>query len=153
MPNRTLRAAFNRAARCVNARTFARIGLSAAFLLATGATAQAANGSFTVSATVQAACFLNPQAPIQTATSGAEASGSIVEACNSGGYIVTANYRALAADESAVLQYGGETIALPASGQVVVHVSTMATVKQLTYALQSAHLDEPLSLSLSIQPT
>ncbi len=75
-----------------------------------------------------------------------------IEACNSGGYTVTANYRELASDEGAVLQYNGETINLPADGQVVVHVSNMADIKPVAYALQSVHLDQPLALSFNVQP-
>jgi hypothetical protein len=125
--------------------------MAATILFASGP-AMAAGATFTVSVTVPAACFV--QVPSDLSISdGGSTSGTVVEACNSGGYTVTANYRALAADEGAVLQYNGQTINLPADGEVVVRVSTMATIKQVAYALQSTHLDAPLALSLNIEPS
>ena len=45
---------------------------------------------------------------------GGSVSGTVIEACNAGGYQVIAQYRPLAADEGAVLQYAGQSIPLPA---------------------------------------
>ena len=106
---------------------------------------------------------INDRGPVTSATtqhdralegwrfhSGWSSPGAVVEACNSGGYTVTANYRDLETDEAAVFNYNGQAIALPADGEVVVHVSDIATVKQVVYALQSQHLDSPLQLTLHV---
>lgn len=131
----------------------ARLGLALTALAVSASPAAAASASFTVTLRVPAACFVQaPQGLV--VSSGGSTSGTVVEACNvPGGYTVTASYRPLAADEGATLQYDGAQISLPASGEVVVHVSDVATIKQVAYALQSAHLDAPLAISLNIQPS
>jgi hypothetical protein len=111
----------------------------------------AAEASFVVTLRVRAECFVQTNGAIMVANGGAS-SGSVVEACNvPGGYTVTANYRSLANDESAVLEYNGQVIQLPASGQAVLRTSDMATIKSIAYQLTSTHLDSPLAISLSIQ--
>src|SRR5580658_5225237 len=76
--------------------------------------APAAGVGLQVSVSVQAACFVHDDTPIQLSGGGGEVSGAVVVACNSGGYSVVANYRPLAADEAAVLQYDGQSFDLPA---------------------------------------
>ena len=129
----------------------ARLGVAAAVLVGSGP-AMAGSASFRLSVTVAAACFVQVPSDLVVGDGGST-SGTAVEACNTGGYTVTASYRALAADEGAVLQYNGQSINLPTDGEVVVRVSTMATIKPVAYALQSTHLDAPLSVSLNIQPS
>ena len=132
------------------ART-ARMAVAAAILFGSGP-AMAASAGFTVSLRVPAACFVQTPSDI-VVNDGGSASGTVVEACNSGGYTVVANYRALGADEGAVLRYDGRTIPLSADGEVVVRVSNVATIKQVAYALQPTHLDAPLQISLNVQPS
>jgi hypothetical protein len=128
----------------------AALPLAAATFAAAGP-ALAAEGTFQISLRVPAACFVQVPTAL-VVNDGGSTSGTVVEACNSGGYTVTASYRPLAGDEAAVLQYNGQTIALPASGQVVVRTSGVATIKTIAYQLQSSHLDAPLAISLQISP-
>jgi hypothetical protein len=129
-----------------------RLGLAAAMLCSSAAPALAASTGIEIGLTVPQACFVQTPAGI-TVNDGGLTSGTAWEACNSGGYIVTANYRELGQGEGAVLIYNGMAIDLPASGQVVVRVSDIATIKQIGYQLQSSHLDTPLQVSLNVQPT
>lgn len=109
-----------------------------------------ASSSFTVSAQVPYLCFVIPQSDL-VITDGSNASGQVTEACNKGGgYTVMATYRELAEDETAVLEYNGQTVELPHGGQVALRVSNLATIKTVSYAVQSAHLDQPVSVSLSL---
>src|SRR5436190_1230184 len=111
--------------------TSLRVLIAATTLLAYPSMAAAASAGFSVGLSVPVACFVVPPNPL-TVNAGETATGSVMEACNkAGGYTVRASYRELAQDEAAVLQYNGETFNLPAGGEVIVHVSNVATVKQV----------------------
>jgi hypothetical protein len=133
-------------------RRIGRVGFALALVLASAAPAVAATTSFRIEARVPVSCIVRAETPLEV-SDGGQVTGQAFEACNSGGYQVIAQYRPLASDEAAVLQYAGQTIQLPASGQAVVHVSSMATIQQVAYQLQSTHLDSPLAISLSVEPT
>jgi hypothetical protein len=133
------------------AHPWARLGVAAALAVASGAPALAASAGFDVRMVVPAACSVTTTSPIEV-TDGGPATGSAEEACNSGGYTIRAHYRALQADESVTIQYGGQSISLPAQGDAVVHVSSIADIKQVAYTVQSQHLDAPLCVSLSVTP-
>lgn len=127
--------------------------VAATTLLATGA-AQAADGqagsTYRLTATVPVACWVRPAGTVLAAEG---RTGSVVEACNSpGGFTVSASYRPLAANEKASLAYGGRTISLSRSGEQELRRSNMATIRTVDYQFEEVDLDEPLVLSLMIQP-
>jgi hypothetical protein len=116
-----------------------------------GGASGAATANIEVRAYVPALCFV--QGDTISTEPGQLANGGVMEACNkAGGYTVVADYRPLDDDEDAVLQYDGQSIDLPHSGEVVLHVSSRAAVREISYAFSQATLDQPLSLSLSITP-
>ena len=122
--------------------------------LAGGATAHAADGqaggTYRLSATVPVACWVRPAG---TVLAGAGLSGAVVEACNSpGGFTISATYRPLKATEAASLTYGDRLINLAKSGEQELRRSNMATIRTVDYRFEDVELDEPLVLSLVIQP-
>lgn len=107
-------------------------------------------GTYRLTASVPVACWVRPSG---TVLASAGISGSVVEACNSpGGFTVSANYRPLKANEMASLNYGGQLINLTPSGEQELRRSTMATIRTVDYRFEDVTLDEPLILSLVIQP-
>lgn len=128
---------------------------AATVFLASGASAQPggdgqAGGTYRLSATVPVACWVRPAS---TVLASAGLSGSVVEACNSpGGFTVSASYRPLKANEMASLTYGDRLIQLTPSGQQELRRSNMATIRTVDYRFEDVELDEPLILSLVIQP-
>jgi len=135
-------------------RRFALAVGSALTLLSVAAAAQAAEGqagsTYRLTATVPVACWVRPAG---TVLAGSGRTGSVVEACNSpGGFTVSASYRPLSATESASLNYGGRLISLAKSGEQELRRSNMATIRTVDYQFDEVELDEPLVLSLMIQP-
>lgn len=136
-----------------------RIGLAlslslglAALASASGASAAGsqAGGTYRLHATVPVACWVRPTG---TVLASAGLRGAVVEACNSpGGFTVSASYRPLKSTENASLSYGDRLINLAKSGQQVLRRSNMATIRTVDYRFEEVELDEPLILSLVIQP-
>lgn len=109
-----------------------------------------ASGTYRLRATVPVACWVRPSS---TVLAGAGLAGSVVEACNSpGGFTVSASYRPLKSNETASLNYGGRLISLTPSGEQELRRSSMATIRTVDYRFEEVELDEPLILSLVIQP-
>lgn len=83
----------------------------------------------------------------------ADAVGEVVEACNSpGGFTVVAQYRQLKLTEAAKMIYDGQRIDMAKGGSQMLRRSSMATIKRVAYRFDEVTLDEPLVLSLTIQP-
>ena len=79
--------------------------------------------------------------------------GSVVEACNSpGGFTVSAQYRPLAETEKAQIFYGDRSLNLAKSGMLELRRSSMATIRSVDYRFDEVALEQPLILSLTIQP-
>lgn len=109
-----------------------------------------AGSTYRLHATVPVACWVRPAG---TVLAGSGLGGSVVEACNSpGGFTVSASYRPLKATESASVTYGGRVISLAKSGEQELRRSNMATIRTVDYQFDQVELDEPLILSLMIQP-
>lgn len=109
-----------------------------------------ASGTYRLRATVPVACWVRPSS---TVLASAGRTGSVVEACNSpGGFTVSASYRPLKSNETASLNYGGRLINLTPSGEQELRRSNMATIRTVDYRFEEVELDEPLILSLVIQP-
>lgn len=109
-----------------------------------------ASGTYRLRATVPVACWVRPSS---TVLASAGLTGSVVEACNSpGGFTVSASYRPLKSNETASLNYGGRLINLTPSGEQELRRSNMATIRTVDYRFEQVELDEPLILSLVIQP-
>jgi hypothetical protein len=129
--------------------------LSAATVFFAGAAAAQpgqgqSGGTYRLTASVPVACWVRPTG---TVLASAGLTGSVVEACNSpGGFTVSANYRPLKSNEMASLNYGGQLINLTPSGEQELRRSTMATIRTVNYRFEDVALDEPLILSLVIQP-
>ncbi|MGH7020054.1 MAG: hypothetical protein ACREEY_09245 [Brevundimonas sp.] len=133
-------------------RTFlAAAACLAAILAPQAATAGPTGGqSYQLRATVPVACWVRPASTVM-----AEAGkmGSVVEACNSpGGFTVSAQYRPLSATENAKMIYGDRSFNLAKSGMQELRRSNMATIRTIDYRFDEVTLDEPLILSLTIQP-
>jgi len=123
-------------------------------LLGSAVSAQAADGqvggTYRLTATVPVACWVRPTGTV-LAVEGM--GGGVVEACNSpGGFTVSASYRPLKASENARMTYGDRIIDLARSGEQVLRRSNMATIRSVDYRFDDVQLDEPLILSLTIQP-
>lgn len=134
-------------------RLFSIVG-AATVLVAGSAAAQPgsgqASGTYRLRATVPVACWVRPSS---TVLASAGLAGSVVEACNSpGGFTVSASYRPLKSNETASLNYGGRLINLTPSGEQELRRSNMATIRTVDYRFEEVELDEPLILSLVIQP-
>lgn len=109
-----------------------------------------AGTTFRVTARVPVACWVRPDAAVIAQPGGA---GGVVEACNNpGGFTVTANYRPLRTTEKAQMVYDEQSFDLSKSGAQVLRRSSMATIKRVNYRFGAVELDEPLVLSLTIQP-
>jgi len=109
-----------------------------------------AGGTFQVRARVPVACWVRPDAAVIVENGG---SGGVTEACNNpGGFTVTANYRPLKATEKAEMVYDNRPIDLSKSGAQILRQSSMATIKRVNYHFSAVEVDEPLVLSLTIQP-
>lgn len=109
-----------------------------------------AGNTFRVTARVPVACWVRSDATV-IAQSGQ--SGGVLEACNNpGGFTVTANYRPLKTSEKARMVYDNRAVDLAASGAQVLRHSSIATIKRVNYSFGDVQLDEPLVLSLTIQP-
>lgn len=109
-----------------------------------------AGATYRVTARVPVACWVRPEATV-FAQEGAF--GSVVEACNNpGGFTVTAAYRPLRSSEKAQIVYDNRAMELAKTGSQLLRQSSIATIKRVSYRFQSVELDEPLILSLTIQP-
>ena len=109
-----------------------------------------AGGTYRVTATVPMACWVRAEAPVQAAEG---ATGAVIEACNNpGGFTVTAAYRPLDVNEQAELLYDDRTMNLGKGGSQLLRQSSMATIKRVAYRFGTVRLDQPLILSLTIQP-
>jgi len=76
-----------------------------------------------------------------------------VEACNNpGGFTITAVYRPLRASETARIIYDNSLMDLAKGGSQMLRQSSMAAIKRVNYRFQEVALEEPLVLSLTIQP-
>lgn len=109
-----------------------------------------ASQSFRLKARVPVSCWVRPDRTVEAAPG---ATGSVVEACNNpGGYTVTAQYRQLNAGENARMIYNDRAIDLSSSGQQMLRQSSIATIRTVSYQFENVHVDQPLILSLTIQP-
>ncbi len=109
-----------------------------------------AGGTFQVMARVPVACWVRPDSTVIVENGG---SGGVLEACNNpGGFTVTANYRPLKATEKAEMVYDERPFDLSKSGAQILRQSSMATIKRVNYRFGAVEVDEPLVLSLTIQP-
>ncbi len=116
-----------------------------------GGPAQSESGTtYRVTATVPMACWVRPDTSLIAQDGGG---GAVVEACNNpGGFTVTANYRPLKTTEKAEITYDDRQFDLSKSGAQVLRRSSMATIKRVNYRFGLVQIDEPLILSLTIQP-
>lgn len=111
---------------------------------------QQATGTFQVTATVPMACWVDHS--IQADALG-NAPGLVTEGCNNAsGYMVSAQYRPLAATESARLVYGTNMVTLSSLGGQEVHREYGPRIQQIAYRFDQVSLNAPLTLSLTIQP-
>jgi len=109
-----------------------------------------AGATYRVTARVPVACWVRPDTTMSVDEGG---SGSVVEACNNpGGFTISASYRPLTESENAELVYDNRPISLAKSGAQLLRQSSMAVIKRVNYRFQSVKLDQPLVLSLTIQP-
>lgn len=133
-----------------NAVLAAALALAVGSLSAGQAAAQSKSGTYRLRATVPVACWVRPTG---TVLAGAGMGGSVVEACNSpGGFTVSASYRTLGGTEKAKIRYADRLIDLSKNGQQELRRSSMATIRTVNYQFDEVELDEPLVLSLTIQP-
>lgn len=109
-----------------------------------------AGGSYRLRATVPVACWVRPTGTVMAETG---RMGSVIEACNSpGGFTVSAQYRPLAASETATITYGDRSLNLTRTGTLELRRSSMATIRTVDYRFEDVQLDAPLILALTIQP-
>ena len=109
-----------------------------------------ASGTYRLTARVPTACWVRPTG---TVLAGSGLAGSVVEACNNpGGFTISASYRPLSGTEKAKLRYADRLIDLSKSGHQELRRSSMATIRTVNYQFDEVELDEPLILSLTIQP-
>lgn len=109
-----------------------------------------AGNTYRVTARVPVACWVRPDTTLVAQSGGM---GGVTEACNNpGGFTVTASYRPLRATEKAQMVYDSRPFDLSKSGEQVLRRSSMATIKRVNYRFGDVQLDEPLVLSLTIQP-
>jgi hypothetical protein len=109
-----------------------------------------ASGTYQLRAHVPVACWVRPVSPL-LAENGRV--GQVVEACNSpGGFTVSASYRPLSSTETASFNYGSRQFKLNANGNQELRRSNMATINTVDYRFEDVTLDQPLVLSLTIQP-
>ena len=73
-----------------------------------------------------------------------------MQQCN--GLLVSAQYRPLAATESARLVYGANMVDLSSLGAQEVHREYGPRIQQIAYRFDQVSLTTPLTLSLTIQP-
>jgi len=112
--------------------------------------APSAGGSYHLRATVPVACWVRPNTTVMAETG---RMGSVIEACNSpGGFTVSAQYRPLADTETARITYGDRSLNLAKTGMLELRRSTMATIRSVDYRFDDVELEQPLILSLTIQP-
>lgn len=154
--NRILAAATSLLAAAISAPAFASDPSGAAITIihsgiAPAGPAQAqAGATYRVTARVPVACWVRADTAVMASEG---SSGSVVEACNNpGGFTITASYRTLKATEKAQLVYDNQAVDLAKSGAQLLRQSSMAVIKRVNYRFQSVELDEPLVLSLTIQP-
>lgn len=125
------------------------LGLLVGSTSASAADAQAGT-TYRLRATVPVACWVRPQGSV---LAGAGLRGAVIEACNSpGGFTVSASYRPLKDSERAFMTYGDRIIDLSRTGEQMLRRSNMATIRTVDYSFGQIDLDEPLILSLTIQP-
>ncbi|MGV9010526.1 hypothetical protein [Brevundimonas sp.] len=140
---------------CLKMNSRKIVAASLALGLLTGANAASAGESqsgttYRLRATVPVACWVRPQGSV---LAGSGRTGAVVEACNSpGGFTVSASYRQLKDTEKAVMTYGDRMIDLSKTGEQMLRRSNMATIRTVDYSFGQVDLDEPLILSLTIQP-
>ncbi|WP_024353248.1 hypothetical protein [Brevundimonas naejangsanensis] len=125
-------------------------GLAAVSAPQVAAAGPTAGGSYQLRATVPVACWVRPDTTVMAEAGRA---GSVIEACNSpGGFTVSAQYRPLSDTETVRIVYGERTLNLARAGSLELRRSTMATIRTVAYRFDDVQLDEPLILSLTIQP-
>jgi hypothetical protein len=133
-------------------RTFLAIaaGLTAVLAPQVATAGPTAGYSYHLRATVPVACWVRPAGTVMAETGRA---GSVVEACNSpGGFTVSAQYRPLTTTETAKMVYGDRMLDLSKSGMQELRRSSMATIRSVDYRFDEVALEQPLILSLTIQP-
>lgn len=109
-----------------------------------------ATNTFHVKARVPLACWVRPDTDIVAQNGNA---GGVLEACNNpGGFTVTASYRPLSSTERAEIFYNDQAIHLNESGTQVLRRSPIATIKRVNYRFGAVEVENPLVLSLVIQP-
>ncbi len=115
-----------------------------------GPTQSQAGATYRVTARVPVACWVRADTSV---AAGEGNTGSVVEACNNpGGFTITASYRPLKSTEKAQIVYDNRAMDLAKSGAQMLRQSSMAVIKRVNYRFQDVELDEPLVLSLTIQP-
>lgn len=108
------------------------------------------SNSVRVRASVPIACWVRAETPIDVQ---AGSSGRFVEACNSpGGFVVSANYRPLGANERAIIVHGGQQSSLSRTGNQILRQSNIATIRAVDYQFNEVSLDTPLVIALTIEP-
>lgn len=109
-----------------------------------------AGGSHKIRASVPMACWVQIDAAVVAQTG---RTGNIVEACNTpSGFTLTASYRPLGPNERAEFTYGNQQFVLSPSGQQILRAREGATVRTVPYQFGTVQVDEPLVLSIVIQP-
>ena len=133
-------------------RTFLALaaGLTAVLAPQMASAGPTAGHTYRLTATVPVACWVRPTGTVSAETG---RTGSVVEACNSpGGFTVSAQYRPLAETEKAKIFYGDRSLNLVQSGMLELRRSRMATIRSVDYRFDEVSLEQPLILSLTIQP-
>ena len=109
-----------------------------------------AGGTYRLTARVPVACWVRPETTVAVVEGSA---GAVVEACNNpGGFTVTASYRPLKTTERVQIVYDNRAMDLAKSGGQMLRQSSIAVIKRVNYRFQNVAIDEPLILSLTIQP-
>jgi hypothetical protein len=125
-------------------------GLTALLAPQIAAAGPTAGHSYRLRATVPVACWVRPTGTVMAETG---RSGSVVEACNSpGGFTVSAQYRPLAETEKAKIFYGDRSLSLAKNGMLELRRSNIAAIRSIDYRFDDVTLEQPLILSLTIQP-
>ena len=109
-----------------------------------------AGNTFQVRAQVPLACWVRSDIAIVAQYGSA---GGVLEACNNpGGFTVTARYRPLESSEKAEIFYNDQAFNLDQTGTQVLRRSPIATIKRVNYRFGTVEVENPLVLSLVIQP-
>ncbi len=121
----------------------------AAFPTAAHASGDASGGA-RISLVVPEICQIEAST-INVDASGASASGTVFEMCNSGrGFRVLASHRMLAQGEQAQISYAGQTSQLDSSGTSDIAQRSGPTVGNVPVTIQTSGLVQNLAISLGL---